>query len=84
LVHVFNVNTGIRGLVSRFGAASAVAVIALNGAIYAVDGVALKQAVDAWVEKPPAAQPAYLAAVEGVRGVEWGLRGYGAYTFGLT
>jgi hypothetical protein len=84
LVHGLNVSTGVRGLVSRFAAASAVAVIALNGAVYAVDGVALKQAVDVWINVQPAEESAYLAAVEGVRGVEWGLRGYEAYTVGLT
>lgn len=84
LVHGLNVSSGIRGLVNRFAAASAVAGLALNGAVYAVDGVALKQAADAWVSGTLATQPALFAAVEAVRGPEWGLRSYAGYTLGLT
>src|SRR3954453_4507738 len=36
----------------RFGAASAVATLALYGVLQAVDGVALKHAVDAWASAP--------------------------------
>lgn len=84
LIHSLRVDSGIRGLVNRLAAASAVAVLALDGFLYAVDGVALKQAADAWVSAPPAAQPAFLAALEGVRAVEWGLRSYVDYTTGLS
>ncbi len=78
------VNSGIRGAVSRCAAASAVAALALNGALYAVDGVALKQAVDAWVSTPASQQSAFFAVVQGIRGVEWGLRSYIDFTTGLT
>ena len=84
LVHGLDVRSGIRGLTNRCAAASATAGLGLSGVLYAVDGVALKEAVDTWIGKPPASQPAYLAVVEGVRGIEWGLRSYVAYTFGLT
>lgn len=84
LIQGLNANSGISGLVNRFAAASAVVGIALNGAVYAVDGVALKQAADTWVNGPPATQSALFAAVEAVRGMEWGLRSYAAYTTGLT
>ena len=43
LFFALNVSSGIRGVVNRFAAASAVAALALNGALYAVDGVALKE-----------------------------------------
>jgi hypothetical protein len=84
LFFALNVNSGIRGVVNRFAAASTVAALALNGALYAVDGVALKQAVDAWVSAPASEQSAFFAVVQGIRGVEWGLRSYVDFTSGLT
>lgn len=84
LIQGLDVRSGLLGLVNRFAAATAVAGLAVNGALYAVDGVGLKQAVDTWVSGPPAARPALFAVVEGVRGIEWGLRGYVFYTGGLT
>jgi hypothetical protein len=84
LVHGLNVDSGARGLVNRFAGAAAVAGIAVNAVVYAVDGVALKQAADAWVSGPASAQPALFAAVQAIRGVEWGLRGYAAYTLGVS
>ena len=84
LFFALNVNSGIRGVVSRFAAASAVAALALNGALYAVDGVALKQAVDAWMSASASGQSMYFAVVQGIRGVEWGMRSYVDFTTGLT
>lgn len=84
LFFALNVNTGIRGMVNRCACALAVAALALNGALYAVDGVALKQAIDAWMSAPILQQPAYFAVVGGIRGVEWGLRSYVDYTTGLS
>ena len=78
------VNSGIRGVVNRFAAASAVAALALNGVLYAVDGVAQKQAVDAWVSAPASQQPAFFAVVQGIRGLEWGMRSYVDFATGLT
>ena len=76
LVIALDVNSGIRGVVNRFAAASAVAALALNGALYAVDWVALKEAVDAWVSAPASEQSTFFAVVQGIRGVEWGIRSY--------
>ncbi len=84
LYFALGVSSGIRGLLNRFAAASAVAALALNGVLYAVDGVALKQAVDAWVSAPASQQPAFYAVVQGIRGVEWGMRSYVGFTTGLT
>jgi hypothetical protein len=84
LFFALNINSGIRGLVNRFAAASAVVAFALNGILYAVDGVALKQAVDAWVSAPASEQPANFAVVQGIRGVEWGIRSYVFLATGLT
>lgn len=70
-------------MVNCFAAALAVAALALNGALYAVDGVALKQAVDAWMSAPTLQQSTYFAVVGGIRGIEWGLRSYVDFTTGL-
>jgi hypothetical protein len=58
LIFALNINSGIRGVVNRLAAASAIAALALNAVLYAVDGVALKQAVDAWVSAPAPEQTA--------------------------
>jgi hypothetical protein len=57
--------------------------LALTGVLQAVDGVALKQAVDAWVSAPAAEKAAYFASAEGVRWLEWGTRSYQSFLFGL-
>ena len=45
-----------------FGAIAAGVALALAGVLYAVDGVALKQAVDAWASAPAAEQTARFAS----------------------
>jgi hypothetical protein len=69
--------------VGRFGAASAVVALALEGALQAVDGVANKQADLAWVNAPDADKAARFASAEVVRWLEWGLRSYQAFALGL-
>ena len=49
-----------------------------------MDGVALKQAVDAWVSAPASEQSTFFAVVQGIRVVEWGIRSYVDFTSGLT
>ena len=56
----------------RFGAASAVAALALYGVLQAVDGVANKQVDDAWVAAPAAEKAARFASAEATRWLEWG------------
>ena len=68
---------------ARFGAASAVAALALYGTLQAVDGVALKQAVSAWVSAPDAEKAARFASAETVRWLEWGVRSYHDFALGL-
>ena len=69
--------------VARFGAASAVTALALEGALQAVDGVANKQADLAWVSAPDAEKAARFASAEVVRWIEWGMRSYQAFALGL-
>ncbi len=69
--------------VARFGAASAVVALALEGALQAVDGVANKQADLAWVSAPDAEKAARFASAEVVRWIEWGMRSFQAFALGL-
>jgi hypothetical protein len=69
--------------VGRFGAASAAVTLALYGALQAVDGVALKQAVNAWAGAPAAEKAARFASAEAIRWLEWGLRSYQNLALGL-
>ncbi len=55
-----NLTAGIPMVVNRLGAVAAVVSVALAGVAYAVAGVGLKQAVDAWVQAPVAEQAATL------------------------
>ena len=57
---------------ARFGAAAAAVALALYGVVMAVDGVALKQAVNAWASAPDAEKAARLASAEAIRWIEWG------------
>jgi hypothetical protein len=68
---------------SRFGAASTVVTLALCGGVLAVDGVALKQAVNAWVNAPETDKAARFAVAEAVRWLEWGMRSYENFALGL-
>jgi len=74
---------GVARLANRFGAASTTAALALSGAVLAVDGVALKQAVNAWISAPEAEKAARFASAETMRWLEWGTRSYENFTLGL-
>lgn len=67
----------------RFGAALAVAALALYGVLQAVDGVANKQVDAAWVSAPEAEKAARFASAEAIRWIEWGLRSYQNFALGL-
>src|ERR687886_1832496 len=74
LIFALNVRSGALGWVGRFAAVSVVVALALYGVLQAIDGVALKQAVDAWVSAPDADKTARFATAEAIRWLEWGLR----------
>lgn len=67
----------------RFGAAMAAVTLALYGVLQAVDGVALKQAVNAWASAPDAEKSARFASAEAIRWIEWGARSYYDFALGL-
>jgi hypothetical protein len=83
LFFALDVQAGTARWAGRFGAASAVATLALYGVVLAVDGVALKQAVNAWASAPEAEKAARLASAEAIRWLEWGARSYQNFTLGL-
>ena len=83
LFFALNVQAGMARWAGRFGAASAVAALALYGALQAVDGVANKQADVAWVSAPAAEKAAFFASAEAVRWIEWGMRSYHEFALGL-
>lgn len=83
LFYGLNITAGMPMLVNRLGAAALVASLALAGVVYAVDGVALKQAADAWLRAPAAEKAARFATAEGIRWLEWGIRSYDSFAFGL-
>ncbi len=84
LFFALNVLHGTPGWMGRLAAVSAVVALALYGVLQAVDGVALKQAVDAWVSAPAAEKAARFASAEAIRWLEWGTRSYQSFMFGLS
>src|SRR5438874_12557403 len=83
LFFALDVQAGTARWAGRFGAASAVVTLALYGALQAVDGVALKQAVNAWASAPDAEKAARFASAEAIRWLEWGVRSYQTLALGL-
>jgi hypothetical protein len=70
--------------VARFGLAAAVVTAAAFTMLQAVDGVALKWAVDAWAGAPADQQGAAFAAALAVRWSEYALQSYSNIQLGLT
>jgi hypothetical protein len=68
----------------RFAAVSAIATLALTAVLQAVDGVTLKQAVNAWVAAPDAQRATAFGNAETVRWLEWGARSYQRLMLGVT
>jgi Domain of unknown function (DUF4386) len=84
LYFALDVRTGSSAWVARLGAVSAAVALGLYGVLQAVDGVALKQAVDAWAGAPETEKAARFASAETIRWLEWGTRSYQSFMFGLT
>jgi hypothetical protein len=83
LFFALDVQDGMTRWAARFGAASAAAALALYGVLQAVDGVALKQAANAWASAPDAEKAARFASAEAIRWLEWGVRSYQDFALGL-
>jgi hypothetical protein len=83
LVFALNVQVGAMAWAARFGAVCAMAALALYAALQAVDGVALKHAVDTWAAATGTDKAVRFAAAEDIRWLEWGLRSYQSVLLGL-
>jgi hypothetical protein len=77
-----DVQRGALAWTARVGALSAAAALSLYGALQAVDGVALKQAADAWAAAAEPEKAARFATAEGIRWLEWGMRSYQSFLLG--
>ena len=78
------VRPDVGAAVARFGLAAAVTSAAAFTILQAVDGVALKRAVDAWASAPADRQAAAFAAAEAVRWIEIGVNGLANILVGAT
>src|ERR1051326_3737044 len=83
LFFALDVRAGLAKWAGRFGAALVAVTLALCGGVLAVDGVALKQAVNAWASAPEAEKAARFATAEAIRWLEWGMRSYQNFALGL-
>jgi hypothetical protein len=83
LSYALDARDGTASWAARFGTASAAVALALYGVVMAVDGVALKQAVNAWASAPDTEKAARFASAEAIRWVEWGARSYQNFALGL-
>jgi hypothetical protein len=83
LSFALDVQSGIPGWVGRFSAVSVVVALALYGVVQAVDGVANKHAVDAWVSAPEAEKATRFASAVTMRWLEWGTSSYQTFMFAL-
>ena len=68
----------------RIGLLTAGAALALYAVLQAVDGVALKQAVNAWASAGNSDKAIRFASAETLRWLEWAVRSYQSYVFGLS
>jgi len=84
LLHAVDPGAGMASIVARIGAVLASVSLALTGLRYAVDGVVLKRAVDAWVAAPDAEKAATFAAAQVARWFEEASASYQGFVFGLT
>lgn len=83
LYFALDIQKGGAAWAARLGAVSAALALGLYGVLQAVDGVALKQAVDAWVKAPEAEAEARFASAEAIRWIEWGTRSYQTLMLGF-
>jgi hypothetical protein len=80
----YSVRTGAGAGLAPFGLAAAVTAAASFTVLQAVDGIALKRAVDAWVSAPAEQESAAFAAAEAIRWIEMGMNSLSYFLAGLT
>jgi hypothetical protein len=84
LYYSVSAKPGVGAGLAPFGLATAVTAAASFTVLQAVDGIALKRAVDAWVSAPAEQQSAAFAAAEAVRWIEIGMNSLSYFLMGLT
>jgi hypothetical protein len=75
---------GVGAGLAPFGLAAAVTTAASFTVLQAVDGIALKRAVDAWASAPADQQTAAFAAAEAIRWIEIAMNSLSFFLAGLT
>ncbi|MGO4598359.1 hypothetical protein [Terrabacter sp. 2RAF25] len=78
------VRAGAPSVLARLGNTAAAATVALIAVNMAVDGVALKGAVDAWAVAGPDDKAVRFAAAEAIRWLEWGVNSFFTLLLGVT
>lgn len=88
LAGLFVLNRALRArgaaALAQLAAGAAVATAATWAILQGLDGVALKQAVDAWVDASAAEEALRFGDAETIRWLEWGFQSYFRILFGLT
>jgi hypothetical protein len=84
LYYSVSAKRGMGAGLAPFGLAAAVTAAASFTVLQAVDGIALKRAVDAWVSAPAVQQSAAFAAAEAIRWIEIGMNSLSFFLAGLT
>lgn len=84
LYYSITTKPGASAGIARFGLAAAVLTAGAFTMLQAVDGVALKWAVDAWAGAPASQEVAAFAAAQAVRWTEYALQSYSNILLGLT
>lgn len=84
LIDALNLSGGMARIANRIGMVVGSAAIAMTAIRYAVDGVVLKRAVDAWASAPAAEQAARFASAEVARWMEEASASYQNFLIGLT
>ena len=84
LIDSMNFSDGVALTVARLGIVFGGGALALSAVRYAVDGVVLKRAVDAWVNAPAGDQAARFASAEIARWMEEASASYQSFLLGFT
>src|SRR5215211_7330607 len=84
LYYSVSAKPGVGAGLAPFGLAAAVTTAASFTVLHAVDGIALKRAVDAWASAPAGQETAAFAAAEAIRWTEIGMNSLSFFLSGLT